>query len=200
MKKLAIAGASVALAAMPVVGTFAATSTQFQDTLTVGVQGGCTIEESGTGTTAGTYKDRAFEATIPVGTSKELTAKADSPYSGEFAVSCNTTTGSWTVSVAASDNGNLKSGSDTIAPLAADKTMGGATSSWAIKSNASGGTTTSNAYSDYKGFVAGDFIKASADQTITFNPSYKAYVATGQNPGNYSGTVTYTIAIDTVQP
>ena len=199
MKKLAIASASVALAAMPVVGTFAATSTQFQDTLTVGVEGGCTIEESATGTTAGTYKDRAFEATIPVGTEKELTVKADSPYSGGFSVSCNTTTGSWTVSVAATNDGDLKDGDNAISPLAADATMGGATSSWAIKSNASG-TTTSNDYSNYKGFVAGNFIKANASETVSFNPSYKAYVATGQKPGNYAGTVTYTVAIDTVQP
>ena len=43
MKKLAIAGASAVLAAMPVVGVFAATGVSTTDTLTVTVPAGCTV-------------------------------------------------------------------------------------------------------------------------------------------------------------
>lgn len=196
MKKsiIAASAASLAVAALPIAGVFAATSNSFTDTLTVGVKGGCTIEESATGATAGTYKDRQFEATIPVGTEKELTAKSSSEYSGGFSVSCNTTTGTWTISVAATNGGDLKDGDNAISPLGASATMGGNTSSWAIKSNANGATT--NPYANYKGFVAGSFLEGSAGETVTFNPSYKAYVAPNQAPGDYTGTVTYTIAVD----
>lgn len=195
MKKsiIAASAASLAVAALPIAGVFAATSNSFQDTLTVSVEGGCTIEDSGAAA-EGDYKDRKFEASIPVGTESELSAASDTPYSGGFSVSCNTTTDTWTVTVSASDSGNLVDGANSIAPLGASATMGGDTSSWAIKSNASGATT--NPYANYKGFVAGSFLEGSAGETVTFNPSYKAYVAPDQAPGDYTGTVTYTIAVD----
>ena len=198
MKKsiIAASAASLAVAALPVVGVFAATSTQFTDTLTVGVEGGCTMEDTSGST--GTYKNREFEGTITAGTSDELTAQTGTDlYTGGFTINCNTTTGNFKVTVGATNDGDLKDGNNAISPLAANATMGGNTSSWAIKSNAQG-TTTANPYSDYKGFVAGDFITFAASSTespaeITFNPSYKVYVAPGQTPGNYTGTVTYTI-------
>ena len=48
MKKsiIAASAASLAVAALPIAGVFAANGGQFTDTLNVNVQGGCTIEDS----------------------------------------------------------------------------------------------------------------------------------------------------------
>ena len=199
MKKsiIAASAASLAVAALPIAGVFAATSTQFSDTLTVGVAGGCTIEDNASGATPGTYADRTFSKPITAGTAAELEGAQGQSTDG-FKVSCNTDTGTWTVSVAAENSGNLVSeDDDTIAPLASGASMGGNTSSWAIQSHAqvtSTGTVT-NPYEEYTGYSAGVFLSAPAGSTATFNPSYKAYVAPNQAPGNYAGKVTYTIAV-----
>jgi hypothetical protein len=69
MKKALIAGAaSVALAAMPVVGAFAATSNSFTDTLNVTVNGGCTLEETGGTTGDYSHTDRTFNGSFEAGT------------------------------------------------------------------------------------------------------------------------------------
>lgn len=203
MKKLAIAGASLALAAMPVVGVFAATSTSFTDTLTVTVPGGCTLEDNAAAQ-PGTYTDRAFSATIPAGTFKELGNGFNGETGKTMKISCNTDEGSWTVTAQASD-GALK-GKATISTESIDPGVAtsGNTSAWAIKSNASTGTGAANPYAAYKAYEVDSgkeystFLTGSADAAtpVTFNPSYQVYVSPEQAPGEYEGTVTYTIAMD----
>lgn len=205
MKKsiIAASAASLAVAAMPIVGVFAASGSSFTDTLTVGVQGGCTIENAEIldptdPADPGTYADRTFSDTIAAGTVGYLNADATgavSPSSESFTVTCNTehgTTGdAWSVTVSA---GNLESGANTIAPGSATS---GDTSAWALKSNV-GGTDAADAtdnYASYTGFSNTTLLTANIGKEVTFNPSYRVFVAPGQAVGNYTGTVTYTVVL-----
>ena len=206
MKKLAIAGASLALAAMPVVGVFAATSSSFTDTLTVTVPGGCTLEDN-SAQEPGTYADRAFSATIPAGTYKELGNGFNEQTGTTMKIACNTTSGTWTVTATAS-NGAISGKSGAALTQSASIEPGiettGNDSAWAIKSNTSIGTGAANPYASYKAYEVDSgksystFLTGSADaQTpVTFNPSYQVYVSPTQATGDYEGTVTYTVAMD----
>ncbi|MBQ3453088.1 hypothetical protein IJG28_02770 [Candidatus Saccharibacteria bacterium] len=189
MKKLAIASASVALAAMPVVGVFAVTgSTEFTDNLSVTVNSGCTLENGGN--TDGTYVDRSFSKNIAVGNSAVLDGSAATD-TAAITIKCNTTSGTVTVTSAGSTTlVGTSSADNTIATGAATS---GSTSNWAIKSNAS--NTSSDPYAAYKAHVPGTFLTATASASgTTFNPSYQVYVAQGQAPDTYTGSVTYTVS------
>ncbi len=198
MKKLAIAGASAVLAAMPVVGVFAASGNSFTDSLEVNVIGGCTLEEDGG--TAGDYShnDREFSAVnVTPGSTVYLNATdaTTGPSGGHVTISCNTSDSSkvWTVDVAVT---GLTSGANTIGGSAATS---GATSGWAIKSNATG-TTASNPFANYRAaasetFLTGTAAAVSNDNHVTFNPSYQVYVAPSQPAGTYEGTAVYTITL-----
>lgn len=200
MKKIAIAGASLALAALPVVGVFAATSSQFTDTLTVGVAGGCTLENSEQ-STAGDYSvsDRSFTTNIAAGTVGYLNADesgvADTTL-GTVSIECNTSASTDTYTVKVTVDG-LTSGGNTITGGAYTS---GDTSGWAIKSNASGATT--NPFVNYTaapGSAASyeaTFLTGNASAAVTFNPSYQVYVAPNQAPGSYVGHAVYDIAMD----
>ena len=195
MKKLAIAGASVVLAAMPVAGVFAeATSNSFTDTITVGVTSGCTLEK--TGGTAGDYSgnDRTFTANIQAGNVGYLNATdaTTGPSGSHITVSCNTSdsTKTWTVNV---DVTGLTSGGNTIG---GGTETSGTTSYWAIKSNASvanNGSISSNPFANYAAAADGVFLSATANNTVTFNPSYQVYIAPTQPEGSYTGTAVYSI-------
>ena len=200
MKKLAIAGASLALAAMPVVGVFAADQSSFVDHLQVTVAGGCTIETSAT-TGDGTYADRSFSATIPAGTVGYLNDESGTHSGATLTVSCNgaDATKAWTVTVTPPASGTLKGTTDNTKTIAPGEATSGATSGWAIKSNTGNGTYTVNTWENYKAAptAAAPFLKGSLAQGAsgTFNPSYQVFVATGQAPEVYKGDVTYTVTV-----
>ena len=208
MKKsiIAASAASLAVAAMPVVGVFADDSTinnnTVVDTLTVTVAGACTLEDSTTGVY--TDDDRSFSGSIAAGTVGWLNATSDSATPGDetFTVHCNAATGTWTVAVSASDNAlkgsTYETNTNKIDP---GTTFSGGTSAWAIKSNAAnlGETSVSNPYSDYAAYSSGTFLSAPASTAsgvtkATFNPSYKVYVSPDQLADTYTGTVTYTVS------
>ena len=117
MKKLAIAGASAVLAAMPVVGVFAATEGSFTDNITVTVAGGCTLEISGA-TPGDSYADRTFSASIVNGTTEELTGvegQSSTTPASAMAVTCNTATASaWHIVATAANGGALKNANDDL--------------------------------------------------------------------------------------
>ena len=198
MKKSLIAGAGAAafaFAALPFAGVFADTSTSnsFTDTLTVGVKGGCTLENSTAAPGDYSANDRTFTANIEAGNVGYLNATdATTPSTdqGTITVSCNTSesTKTWTVTV---DVTNLTSGANSIIGGTATS---GADSAWAIQSNATG-TTASNPFATYAAAADGTFLSATADKTATFNPSYQVYVAPDQAPGTYTGTATYEITL-----
>ena len=200
MKKLAIAGASAVIAALPVAGVFAATSNSFTDTLNVTVSSGCTLEKEGG--TLGDYSssDRSFSASIATGNTGYLNDNGSGTLSGaQTNVTCNVSSGNWTVTYMVNASGSPAASASTnlVGPSAnipAGTATSGATSAWRIKSNATG--TTSNSFEDYTAPQgSGTFIvgAASTSATMTFNPSYEVYVGTAQAPGLYTGTVTYTI-------
>ena len=209
MKKsiIAASAASLAVAALPIAGVFAATGNSFTDTLTVGVQGGCTMEDAETTdpddpADPGTYVDRTFSDTIAAGTVGYLNADGSGvvdPTSRAFTVACNTagTTGhdTWNVTISA---GNLAvTGDESNRYIEPGSSFTGNKSAWGILSNASG-TTTANPYgADYTGYTAANstFLSAAIENKVTFNPSYKVYVAPNQAVGDYTGVVTYTVTL-----
>lgn len=195
MKKLAIAGASAVLAALPVVGAFAATNTSFTDTLTVGVAGGCTLEK--TGGTAGDYttNDRTFSANIAAGNVGYLNATdGQTPPSGShITVSCNSSTAATAYTVSVAVDGLTDTTAGTIA--GGDATSG-ATSAWAIQSNATGVEDANNPFKSYAAATSTTFLTANAANTVTFNPSYRVYVAPTQASGSYTGHAVYTINLN----
>ena len=209
MKKSLIAGAGVsalAFAALPFAGVFATaadpTPTSFTDSLSVTVQGGCTIETSATQGN-GTYQNRSFSNTIATGTVGYLN---DSDGQGTttgatMTVSCNgaDNTKAWTVTVTPPTSGTLKGTTDSTKTIAPGNQTSGADSGWAIQSNATGGTFSSNAWATYADAptAAAEFLKGSLAQggSGTFNPSYQVYVGPTQAPETYIGDVVYTVTV-----
>lgn len=195
MKKLAIAGASLALAAMPVVGVFAeANQGSFTDNISVKIDGGCTLENAADGATPGSYADRTFSATIVAGTNEVLSGVegTDSTVAANpMKVSCNTSTGSWEIKATAAHGGALlrEGGSETTPAdlIPSGTAISGGTSSFAYSLNGTswlGVPTTASA-----AIQSGD----ASDAPVSFNPTYRVYVAPTQKDGTYKGSVTYTI-------
>ena len=198
-KSLIVTGAaSLALAAMPVVGVFAATPLSFTDNIKVTVEGACSLETSATGTD-GSYADRTLTKTIPAGTYEEFGNNDTGTADATITVSCNTSTGSWTVTADGSDDGGspataqLVDGSNHID---AGTAIEGADSAWAFKMNATG-TTTSNPFSSYTAVPATETtaLEGAATSTVTFRPTYRVYVSPTQAPGDYEGSVVYTVSL-----
>lgn len=212
MKKKLIAGASVAafaVAAVPALGVFAATSGSFTDVITVNVPDSCTIETDAT-QDDGEYENRTFNVEIPAGSYLEF---GNSDVSGSedatMTVKCNvptTSTATWTLTAVAANGGSLEGtgsadGESINSGAAAES---GDTSSWAMKVVVSAGTAT-NHFSDYEAVpiaLAGEevltasAVSAGAANNVTFRPQYKVYVQPDQAPGDYEGSVTYTVAVD----
>lgn len=214
MKKSIIAAsvASLAVAALPIAGVFAADGGQFTDTLHVTVQGGCTIEDSQADPSGsvkpGTYSDTDFPAvTIAAGTvgyiNADSTGAVDSTRGKSFKIMCNeesTTPGAkaWQVKV---EGSNLTATGAT--PIAPGNTYSGNVSAWGIKSNAQGNnadyaTSFQNPFAAYKGVATAGteelFLQADLmDSAVTFNPSYEVYVSPSQEQGAYTGTAIYRV-------
>ena len=195
MKKLAIASASLALAAMPVAGVFAAaTPKSFTDDLTITVNPGCTIQETtGTGgSAAGTHNDRSFAATIVAGEWKELRAGEAASGSTEekaMEIVCNSTDDSkqWTVSATSINEGKLQVDGDATKFIAGGTAKDGDTSAWAY--SVDNGTNWNGVQATMASVKTG-----TASTTATpFNPIYRVYVAPTQAAGQYKGSVTYTV-------
>ena len=178
MKKLAIAGASVALAAMPIVGVFADNVTTTEDTLTLTVEQGCNIINEAT---SRTDKTAAF-GTVTPGLTKE---DGTSP----ITITCN---GGWKVTPSISSA--LSNGTATIASGAA--ALDGTVSEWALSIATSGSATgLSNGFSSYHAVDGSTIVSATGGvESFTLTPTYKVSVAPGQATGSYTGTVLYTVA------
>lgn len=222
MKKIAIAASSVALAAMPVVGVFAAVDdvTKSTDTLNVTVNNTCTITS--------TYDDAAGDgawgtpssSTVGSGTAAEHIEEtntwtvamnnSDSKTSPvhTMAIFCNNTKG-WDLS--AQNAANLSTGTDTIAyTTSAAKgviegyyvnvaaTAGsdeGATVSTTNVSNGKMGNLSANAGSIYsKAVTTGEGAHSGSTSTASLDVSYTVATIDTTEAGTYTGTVVYTLA------
>ena len=185
MKKTLIAGAaSVVLAAMPVVGVFAAQASDPQaviDTLTVNVNGECTFARTnGTGTYTQTMAANALN---------------DNFGSSTFTSHCNNGTG-YKVTLTATDLAYANGANITYATGDATPTAGSGT--WvAYRSAATGGSTVTS-YNTAGNIAAGGYAYETnaADGAVdsSFTVVYKVSTHSIQEQGSYVGTATYTLA------
>lgn len=189
-KGLVIGATTVALAAVPVIGVTAESSTtEVTDTVTVTVESSCTFAE-----TESEPDPTERAVTLGQGTAAKDIAGA------ELKVDCtNSQDGAWTVTVQGEDDAKLKkdgSSSDTIASSGA--TLDGTTSNWAFKLGVVGNAKIEGGYNDYSQ-VPTTSTKAvsstSADKagTAKIQASYGVSVAEDQAAGTYTGRVTYTL-------
>lgn len=214
MKKLAIAGASMALAAMPVIGVFADTNVAITDQIQVTVQDSCAMTAAASGGQAGDTGG-TYSATVPVGT-------LITPDSGEgnvnwgntsvaktYTFSCNNV-GGWQVSAQGMSGTSTEAttqtsmvgntaGSDAIATGTATS---GATSNWAFKITPSENASSlvQSTYSNWSAVPGSSnnvIIKSDNNNkpisNATFTPSYRVWVSTTQDADTYNGYVKYVL-------
>ncbi|MBQ3348232.1 hypothetical protein IJJ36_01565 [Candidatus Saccharibacteria bacterium] len=184
MKKALIAGAaSVALAAMPVVGVFAADPVEIVDHITLNVNESCTFS------TGGASVDPT--ATIDAGT-----ATTFSDASHAFVVKCNSK--AYTVTAVATDLTNASATAHGTISYVANGAYTTAASATPIADDGvwTAVLTGGDADATIKKLdtTNGNVIKSgNATTTDNFSVSYKALAGAAQNQGQYSGTVTYTL-------
>lgn len=182
-KSIIVAGAaSVALAAMPVVGVFAEDDRAVTDTITVTVDASCTFTAGGDDTSYAASGTNASGVVNPVNNSSNVHT---------FTVFCNNNSG-YKVSATATDltatgitdkftyAATLPSSVDGAWNAAIAKT----TESLTVNQIALGDTAT-----DIVTLGA-----ASAAGGETFTATYTAYIGTETPAGEYSGTIAYTLA------
>ena len=182
MKKTVIAAgaASVALAAMPIVGAFALGGTVI-DNINVTVGDGCTVTNENT--------ERTVTLSATAGAAA-VTADGD-----VINLVCNTT--DWIGTAQGTGlNGATDLYKDASNKIATGATYSGDTSAWGFKLTSEGGAVAS-AYTDYAP------VPASAAQAITgvaksatITPSYTVFAAADQEAGAYTGQVTYVFAVN----
>ena len=167
MKKLAIAGASVLFAAMPVVGAFAADPAAITDTINITVSETCTFTR--------TTGEGVYSATMAV---NALNAAAGSSV---FTAVCNNATG---FSVSATPTSITGTG-EAITYSATTPTAGSGT--WtATKTTVAGNIAASDGILMTS---AGPTAAAGQTETVT----YKVSTRNNQAKGDYQGTIEYAL-------
>ena len=213
MKKLAILGASAALAAMPVVGVFAAATPagDLTDTLNVVIEPGCTIVNSNS-TTGGdgtnphltnsyTVTMRNGELRTDIGGSADQTSATTAD--NVISVSCNSsanTNGETGWKFTAVGAGTESHTTELYNANATDQIVtgtatSGATSNWAFKVAKTAGTYAtgySNAYAAVPSSEA-DIVTGAGTAADAFTITYQVYVDQTQDSGTYTGAVKYTL-------
>lgn len=188
MKKSIIATgvASLALAAMPIVGAFA----DVTDTVTITINSACSVG----GTTSTTGAGKNFSDTMTNGSLKTWDATAAA--GGKIVVSCNAA-GGWNVKAVGASTGTSNTamtptGSGT--PIATGTATSGATSNWAFKV---AGTNAVAAYTSFSA-VPGTATKVAGNNAATSEETlytgYQVWVSATQQADTYTGKVTYTVA------
>ena len=194
MKKALIAGAaSTVLAAMPIVGAFAADGTLSRtDTVKVTVDSACSLATSNT---SGDYT-----ATIENGASNTNIAGST------FTVTCNNT-GGWQLNAIGAgtvtgDVTKMDASTDKDADdIATGTTLDGSVSNWAFKI-AKGGDDAANVtitagYDNFSAVPSASTKIAHGTSTAgksTITATYGVGISATQSAGTYTGKVTYTLA------
>ena len=182
MKKLAIAGASAVIAALPVVGVFAATGTTVTDTVQVTIDSACTITS--------TNASNTYSATITNGQLKSDFGSTN------MSVSCNDA-GGWHITAvgtgADATNKNYMNAGSAGTDIATGTATSGATSNWAMKVTGDGATgfTTFAAVPSSATDVASNSGASSETELTT---TYQVFISATQQQDTYTGVVTYTLA------
>ena len=187
MKKLAIAGASMALAAMPLVGTFA----DVTDTVQITIDPSCGVY-SDTESTPGTGQN--FTATMVNGATHEW---APDGTGGELYVTCNSASG-WNIT--AQGFGGSTAGNTNMVPsasgtaIATGTTLDGTVSDWAFMV-ADGNTGAVISTNDYTAVPADATRVAYKSGTAVSEgliyTGYKVGVSPTQQADTYTGKVKY---------
>lgn len=181
MKKLAIAASSVALAAMPVVGVFAADPVT--DNIKVTVNSSCTFTDGGSG----------VEYSANGTNGQPVNPVNNSSNEHSFTVFCNNNKG---YKVSATASALTQSGGVTDNFAYAATLPSGTAGAWnAAFSQAAGGTLTIEPLPT--GGQATDIVslgKASGADGETFKATYTAYIGTETPSGTYQGTIAYTLS------
>ncbi len=214
MKKslIAASAASVALAAMPVVGVFAALPSgasiggTLTDTLTVTINEACTIVNNANPSAPQDGSQQALANTYAVTMSNgQVKSDIGAPAQGQEAsatntmsVSCNTsdsTKGKWALYAGGKEGSNvLTSGTAADDIVSAVRTSGD--SAWAFKITGGTGATYESGYgSDFAIVPASDTKVAvgTGSTTTAFTMLYQVYIDQDQPSGSYTGGVTYTL-------
>ena len=196
MKKLAIAGASVVLAALPVVGVFAQ-DTSVTDTIQITVSDACTITEGST--TAGLdNNDTTYADTVANGA--ETTFSTTHGGNHVFHVSCNAPNG-WKLTVNPTDLAGHISSTNTatnndvisfVAPTSYDNTSTAGQWTATISVPQASGVSVTQPSATGNNIVISETGGQAANLEIT--STYKAYVGTETAAGYYEGTIGYTLA------
>ena len=186
MKKLAILGASAVLAALPVVGVFAASDvTSVEDTINVTVDASCTLGIAGTHTSS------------PAEGGKIANGAYDDNITGPaFKVSCNDHAG-WKLTAVGSGAGDAVTdmkGSQEGTKIETGTSIDGSASNWALKASGTGVEATYENFAVIPGTatkIAGGSSPVSGE---TISVTYGVSVGAKQDAGTYTGKVTYTLA------
>lgn len=186
MKKLAIAGASLALAAMPVLGVFADDVQNITDNITVTVNPTCSFDNnSGAASAAG----ENYTATVLNGAEASFNAGGVH----NFFVKCNDTEG-YTVSATPSAlTGELPvTGTKNSIPYTTTYNATGTAGMWTatVASNDSHNPTVVTPVPAAGGVIVTD----GKTNGTAFAVTYKAYVGTETPADTYTGTMTYLLA------
>ena len=201
MKKLAIAGASVALAAMPVVGVFAegndGTLSQ-TDTVVVTVESACSLTSNHEEDTPTPNK---YAATITNGAANtSITGSA-------LTITCNDT-GGWDLNAigagTATGHNNYMDASTNVDDddiVTADGTPTASSSAWAFKVAKSGtdsetAATITTGYTGFKAVPSSSTKIVTGTSTkgnVTITATYGVSIDDTQSAGTYTGKVQYTL-------
>ena len=212
-KMIAAGAASLALAAMPVVGVFAEDYTPIVDTVEVTVQSPCAMW---TGVDDSTPPQKVqtggyYTASVPAGTLVTPEAGTGNVAWGASSApktitfSCNDA-GGWKVTAqginsATATGASVRTnmvGSSTQKTIATGTADSGAASAWAFKV-AGSGVTIANGYGNWSaipGETPGILAESTNDAPIseaTITPSYRVWVSSTQEADTYTGYVKYVL-------
>ena len=196
MKKLAILGASAALAAMPVVGVFAAAGdvTGSTDTLQITVEPTCSFTNANSGeiVTTQTYSD-----TVANGAKAAFKVGGNSKTNHVFNVVCNYNDG-WRVTAAGGDLAGATQGNAHVIQMvaAAVPTAGSGTKEgqWSAALSGTGVSGSYIAVPTQEAPTPTIATQTAATDSTTFTVTYDAYVGTETAADTYSHTVVYALS------
>ena len=184
MKKiLGIGAASLALAALPVVGVFAATSRT--DTLSVTIEKGCSFSSAAA-------EGVNYTATLGQGSAiKDIEGV-------KFDITCNAENdGTWKMTALGESGAKMSDGAGNEI-TSTNGTLDGESSNWAFRLGVVGGAADEGTYNEYSQIpsTASEVVKSSgsaANANATIRAYYGVSASASQTAGTYTGRVTYTL-------
>ena len=213
MKKTLGVVAAAAMAAMPVMGAFAAITpdTEFTDTITVTLPDSCTFSADGNLPTSNPTINGISPAAVTVenghlyNTGGTDSGAPQSTWTGTYHVYCNDN-GKWFVTAEGASDVTKGNAANSMAPSTLDKeeaiatgtAKSGATANWAFMlSNAGSNSTIIEGYGAYTivPTSATKVVEGTGTAVATgegrFSTNYQVYIGTATKADTYTGAVTY---------